>query len=292
MREYQILADAGCDLTPAWAESLGVQVIPMEVTFEGEPTQMTDEIDLPSFYEKLSTGKNVTTAAVNMERLEEAFRKVLDGGRDVLYLGFSSGLSSTCHNGQVVAEDLNNQLAAAGQPGKVLAVDSLAASLGYGLLVYYASEKQKAGATLEETAAYVEDIRLRLCHWFTVDDLFFLRRGGRISATTAVVGSMLSIKPVMHVDNEGHLIAMGKVRGRRKSVEELVNRMAGLIDHPEGQTVYICQGHCMEDANYLSSLIKARWPEVREVRIGYTGPAIGAHSGPGTLAVFFLGTQR
>ena len=292
MREYQILADAGCDLTPAWAESLGVQVIPMEVTFEGEPTQMTDEIDLPSFYEKLSTGKNVTTAAVNMERLEEAFRKVLDGGRDVLYLGFSSGLSSTCHNGQVVAEDLNNQLAAAGQPGKVRAVDSLAASLGYGLLVYYASEKQKAGAILEETAAYVEDIRLRLCHWFTVDDLFFLRRGGRISATTAVVGSMLSIKPVMHVDNEGHLIAMGKVRGRRKSVEELVNRMAGLIDHPEGQTVYICQGHCMEDANYLAGLIKARWPEVREVRIGYTGPAIGAHSGPGTLAVFFLGTQR
>ena len=292
MREYQILADAGCDLTPAWAESLGVQVIPMEVTFEGEPTQMTDEIDLPSFYEKLSTGKNVTTAAVNMERLEEAFRKVLDGGRDVLYLGFSSGLSSTCHNGQVVAEDLNNQLAAAGQPGKVRAVDSLAASLGYGLLVYYASEKQKAGAILEETAAYVEDIRLRLCHWFTVDDLFFLRRGGRISATTAVVGSMLSIKPVMHVDNEGHLIAMGKVRGRRKSVEELVNRMAGLIDHPEGQTVYICQGHCMEDANYLAGLIKARWPEVREVRIGYTGPAIGAHSGPGTLAVFFLGTRR
>ena len=127
MREYQILADAGCDLTPAWAESLGVQVIPMEVTFEGEPTQMTDQTDLPSFYEKLSTGENVTTAAVNMERLEEAFRKVLDSGRDVLYLGFSSGLSSTCHNGQVVAEDLNNQLAAAGKPGKVRAVDSLAA---------------------------------------------------------------------------------------------------------------------------------------------------------------------
>jgi DegV family protein with EDD domain len=180
----------------------------------------------------------------------------------------------------------------ADHPGcKVITVDSLCASLGQGLLVYHAAMQAKAGKSIEEVAKFVEDNRLKLCHWFTVDDLHFLKRGGRISAATAVVGSMLSIKPILHVDDEGHLVNVSKTRGRRKSVEELFHMMEEKAIKPADQVVYISHGDCIEDAEYLASLIREKWG-CKEILINYVGPVIGAHSGPGTLALFFLGKKR
>ena len=174
---------------------------------------------------------------------------------------------------------------------KMISVDTLAASMGQGLLVYKACQAKDAGKSLEENAQYIEDIKLKLCHWFTVDDLFFLKRGGRISGVTATVGTMLSIKPILHVDDEGHLINVSKVRGRKAAITELVNRMEKLAVHPENQDIFISHGDCIEDAEKLASIIKERFGNDR-ITISYVGPVIGAHSGPGTLALFFLGEHR
>ena len=177
-------------------------------------------------------------------------------------------------------------------PGrKVIVVDSLCASLGQGLLVYYACKKRGEGLSLEELAAWLEKNRLNLCHWFTVDDLMYLKRGGRVSAATALVGTMLKIKPVLHVDDEGHLINVSKVRGRKASIEALADKVEKTGLPGEHDTMFICHGACMEDAQYLEKLLKERMG-VKEVFIGYTGAVIGSHSGPGTLAVFFLGSKR
>ena len=172
-----------------------------------------------------------------------------------------------------------------------MTVDTLCASLGQGLLVALAAKKKNEGASLDEVYAFVTENVLHLCHWFTVDDLFFLKRGGRVSAATAVLGTMLAIKPVLHVDNEGHLINVAKVRGRRAAVDALYDKIAETAIAPEGQLYYICHGDCIEDAEYLAGKIRDAYPE-SEVMIGYTGTVIGAHSGPGTLALFFIGTQR
>jgi DegV family protein with EDD domain len=170
-------------------------------------------------------------------------------------------------------------------------VDTLCASLGQGLLVYLCAKMRLNGADIEEVRSYAEDNKLHLCHWFTVDDLFFLKRGGRVSAATAVMGTMLSIKPVMHVDNKGKLINVSKARGRKASMDELFNRMKETAIHPETQTCFICHGDCEEDAKALAERMKKELG-VPEVIIGYTGPVIAAHSGPGTLAIFYLGTAR
>ena len=174
---------------------------------------------------------------------------------------------------------------------KMISVDTLAASMGQGLLVYKACQARDEGKGLEENAQYIEDIKLKLCHWFTVDDLFFLKRGGRISGVTATVGTMLSIKPILHVDDEGHLINVSKVRGRKAAITELANRMEKLAVHPEDQDIFISHGDCIEDAEKLASIIKERFGNDR-ITISYVGPVIGAHSGPGTLALFFLGEHR
>ena len=174
---------------------------------------------------------------------------------------------------------------------KMISVDTLAASMGQGLLVYKACQARDEGKGLEENAQYIEDIKLKLCHWFTVDDLFFLKRGGRISGVTATVGTMLSIKPILHVDDEGHLINVSKVRGRKAAITELANRMEKLAVHPKDQDIFISHGDCIEDAEKLASIIKERFGNDR-ITISYVGPVIGAHSGPGTLALFFLGEHR
>lgn len=284
--DFVILTDSSADLPASVLKEYGIGVVELSLCIDGE-SKPGSAVEPKAFYDMLRGKAAVTTSAVNMQSFIEFFEPYLQDGKDILYLGFSSGLSATYTAGKNAAEELAEKY----PDRKIITVDTLAASLGQGLLVTLAAKKAKAGATLEEVAAYAEENKLKLCHWFTVDDLFFLKRGGRVSAATAVLGTMLAIKPFMHVDDEGHLINVSKVRGRRASVDALFDKMKETAVEPEHQLIYICHGDCPEDAEYLSNKIKAAYPEC-EVMIGYTGPVIGSHSGPGTLALFFLGGKR
>ncbi len=286
MSEYVILTDSGADLPREVAAEYGIAVIDLSLQL-GEETKLNSEVDPKEFYARLREKTTVTTSAVNMERFKMFFEEYLKAGKDILYMGFSSGLSATYVAGRNAAEELSAEY----PDRRILTVDTLAASLGQGLLVTLTAKKKEEGATLDEAYAFAMENRLHLCHWFTVDDLFFLKRGGRVNTATAVLGTMLAIKPVMHVDDEGHLINVSKVRGRRASIDAMFDKIAATAIRPEGQLYYICHGDCIEDAEYLASRIREAYPAA-EVMIGYTGTVIGAHSGPGTLALFFLGTKR
>lgn len=290
MKDYIIITDSCCDLTPALADSADLAVIPLIVTIEGkEYRNMLDgsEIDPKAFYDKLRAGTTATTSAINPDVFNSVFEDALKAGKDILYLAFSSGLSSTYHASTIAADELKEKY----PESKIYCVDTLAASMGQGLLVYLAAEKKKDGATIEEVRDFVEQNKLNLCHWFTVDDLNHLKRGGRVSATTALVGTMLNIKPILHVDDEGHLINVGKVRGRKASIESLFTHMKESAINPSEQTVFISHGDCEEDALVLKKMVEKELSP-KEIKINTIGPVIGAHSGPGTLALFFLGDKR
>ena len=290
MKDYIIITDSSCDLSPALAEETQIEVIPLHLTMEGkEYKNFLDgrEIDTKAFYAKLREGVTASTSAANPDIFSETFERILKEGKDILYLGFSSGLSSTFHASTIAADDLSEKY----PDSKIYCVDTLAASLGQGLLIFLAAEKKKSGATIEEVRDFVEENKLPLCHWFTVDDLNHLKRGGRVSATTALVGTMLNIKPILHVDDEGHLINVGKVRGRKASIEGIVAHMRESAINPSEQTVFICHGDCEEDALILKGMVEKEFSPKR-IEINTIGPVIGAHSGPGTLAVFFLGEKR
>lgn len=285
--KFVIITDSAADLSPDFADEISVKIMPLSVTVDGEDPKLDTEADKKQLYAQLREKKNATTSAINYEDALRAIGEEVKAGNDVLYIGFSSALSSTASTGILACKELSEQY----PDRKVYGIDSLCASRGQGLLVYLATKQRDAGKTIEEVRDYVEENKLHLCHWFTVDDLFFLKRGGRVSAATAVVGTMLSIKPVMHVDNEGRLINVGKARGRKASLIELVNRMEKTAINPAEQTVFICHGDCIEDAEFTANLIRERMG-VKEILIDYTGAVIGSHSGPGTLAIFFLGTER
>jgi len=290
MGEYVILTDSSADLTAELVAELGVEVIPLSFTMEDKTYfnyPDNRDIDPADFYARLRGGAMATTAAVNVADYTEAIEPILKQGKDVLVLAFSSGLSATCHSAQIAAGELMEQY-----PGrKVYVVDTLCASLGQGLLVWYAANLKKQGKTMEEVRDWTEEHKLNLCHWFTVDDLHFLKRGGRISAATAVLGTMLSIKPVMHVDNEGHLIKVGTARGRNASLKVLVDHMEQTVLDLKGQSIFISHGDCLADAQKVADDIRARFG-VEDIVINYVGPVIGAHSGPGTVALFFMGSER
>ena len=239
------------------------------------------------FYERMRKGNVARTAAVNMEAFKNAFEPYLQAGKDLLYIGFSSGLSTTVNSGAMAAKELME----AYPDRKIVTVDTLAASAGHGLMVYLTVQEKRKGATLEQAAKFVEDTRLHICHWFTVDDLVYLKRGGRVSATAAFVGGVLKIKPVLHVDDAGHLINMCKVRGRRASIKALADKFGELAVDPENNTVFISHGDCIEDARLLEQMLTERFGATVKV-ITYIGPVIGSHSGPGTLALFFVGRER
>ena len=285
--KFVIITDSAADLSPDFADEISVKIMPLSVTVDGEDPKLDTEADKKQLYAQLREKKNATTSAINYEDALRAIGEEVKAGNDVLYIGFSSALSSTASTGILACKELSEQY----PDRKVYGIDSLCASRGQGLLVYLATKQRDAGKTIEEVRDYVEENKLHLCHWFTVDDLFFLKRGGRVSAATAVVGTMLSIKPVMHVDKEGRLINVGKARGRKASLIELVNRMEKTAINPAEQTVFICHGDCIEDAEFTANLIRERMG-VKEILIDYTGAVIGSHSGPGTLAIFFLGTER
>ena len=286
MNEYVIFTDTGSDLPADMIETLGLRIIELELNIEGEKDS-AKQIDVKEFYSLLRNGKKATTSAVGIDRFMSEIETVLLEGKDILYLGFSSGLSGSFNAGFVAASELSEKY----PDRKIYTVDTLAASMGQGLLVYLAAKMKENGAPIEEVRDFVENNKLNLCHWFTVDDLMFLKRGGRINAATAVMGTMLSIKPVLHVDNDGKLISVSKARGRKAAIDALCAKLGETgIDIAE-QTVFISHGDCIADATYLANKIKEKY-SVKDVTIGFIGPVIGAHSGPGTLAVFYLGTQR
>lgn len=284
---YQIITDSACDFPTPMYEQLNLTMLPLTITFRGVSADDRNDDSLKEVYDGLRNGEVATTAAVNPQSWDGAMRPHLQNGKDVLVLAFSSGLSTTYQSAVIAAEELKEEF----PERKIIVVDTLCASLGQGLLVWYACKLRDQGKSLEEVSAWVEENKFHLCHWFTVDDLHFLKRGGRISAATAVVGTMLAIKPVLHVDNEGHLINMAKARGRSGSLKALVDHMAQTATHPEDQVVFISHGDCLEDARKVGDMIQQRLG-VRKVMYNTIGPVIGAHAGPGTVALFFLGTER
>ena len=290
MRDFVIMTDSCCDMTAEMAGQLGLEVIPLSLNMGDQVYQNWldgREIGFHDFYVRLREGALATTSAVRVGRFEEAMRKVLGENKDILYLAFSSALSTTYQSAVIAADDLRGEFPGA----KVLVVDSLCASLGQGLLAYLCAREKQRGRTVEEVCAFAEETKGHVCHWFTVDDLNHLKRGGRISAATALFGTMLSIKPVMHVDDTGHLVPVSKARGRRASLLALVDRMEETAVNPAEQTVFISHGDCEEDARFVAEEVRRRFG-VSEVHINYVGPVIGNHSGPGTLALFFLGSHR
>ena len=290
MSDFVILTDSSADLGEEMVRKLGVQVVPLGFVLDGQVYHDypdNRDMDPHAFYERLRKGDAATTNAVNTAQYTEALEPLLQAGRDVLVLAFSSGLSATYQSSVIAVEELRAKY----PERKLYTVDTLCASLGQGLLVWYAAQLRERGRSIKEVRDWVEEHKLNLCHQFTVDDLYFLKRGGRVSAATALVGSMLHIKPVLHVDSEGHLINIDKVRGRQASLKALVDRMEETAIDPGSLTVFISHGDCLEDAQAVAEMVKKRFG-VDEVYINYVGPVIGAHSGPGTVALFYIGTER
>ena len=288
--DFLIITDSTCDMPQEMADELGLAILPIRVSMEDkEYAHYLDgrELGFHEFYEKLRAGVPAKTSAANQEDFLSLMEPALAAGRDVLYIGFSSGLSSTYNVGVMTAA----QLAEKYPERKVYTVDSLSASFGEGLLVYHAVQQKLAGKSIDEVRAFVEENRLHLCHWFTVDDLQHLKRGGRVSAAAAAFGTMLNIKPVLHVDDEGHLIPVGKVQGRTTSIKALLKKMQETAIDPAEQVVFISHGDCEKDAEKLAAMVRESIGP-KEIILNPIGPVIGAHSGPGTVALFFLGTKR
>lgn len=289
MNPYIIMTDNTADLPESYIQEHGLEVLTLSYTLEGQTYDRENPLDTAEFYAKMRSGSMPTTAQANPAQAKRVFCEALDKGYDVLYLAFSSGLSGTYGSGKIAAEEIEEDGTYPNQ--KVVVIDTLCASLGEGLLVHKAVQLKDAGKSLDEVAAWVEANKLHLCHNFTVDDLFHLHRGGRVSKATAIVGTIVNIKPILHVDDEGHLIAIGKVRGRKKSLSALVDRMAEQMKGYDNDVVFISHGDCIEDAEYVAKLVRERFG-IQDILINYVGPTIGSHSGPGTMALFFMGNPR
>lgn len=288
MRDYVIFTDSACDLSPKLLKEWGVQYRNLTFRFNDSEKEYSNE-DMPveAFYEKMKAGGIAKTAAVNADAFAAEFEKILQDGKDVLYVGFSSGLSTTFNSARIAAENLKEKY----PDNKIIVVDTLAASAGEGLMVYLTVEEKKKGATIEEAAEFVTNLIPRMGIWFTVDDLVYLKRGGRVSPTAAFFGNLLGIKPVLYMDNEGHLIPVSKVRGRRTAITALADQYTERAVNKENGTVFISHGACMKDAELLASILKERHGVTVKI-ITDVGPVIGAHSGPGTLALFFVANAR
>ena len=289
MNEYVITTDNNADLPESYYKEHGVGCAYLSYSMDGQHYSHENFLPVEEFYAKMRAGSLPTTAQVNPSEVKELFEPYLKEGKDILHIAFSSGLSGTYNSCRIAAEDLTEDY----PERRIIVVDSLAASLGQGLLVYLAQKMKEEGADFETTAKWTEDHKKNIAHLFTVDDLNHLYRGGRVSKTTAVLGGMLNIKPVLHVDNEGKLIPVGKVRGRKKSILELVSLMDQKIGSYKDtcDTIFISHGDCKEDAEFLSAKIKEKYQIKTEI-INHVGATIGAHSGPGTLALFFVSDVR
>lgn len=288
MSNYKILTDSACDLPIAMLRELDVTATPLYVLFRGHnmPDTVEDE-PIADFYAAMRSGEVPTTSAVNPDAWASIMETILAAGQDVLVLGFSGGLSTTYQSAVIAADDLREKY----PERKILVVDTASAALGQGLLVWHTCKMRDAGLSVEELAAWVEENKYHVAHWFTVDDLVYLKRGGRVSAATAVVGTMLKIKPVLHVDNDGKLVSVLKVRGRKAALDALLKKLDELGSGYDNSTVFICHADCLADAQQLKAQVLER-SGVENVFIGNLGAVIGSHAGPGTIALFFLGKER
>ena len=284
--EYIVITDSACDILPEKLREWGVELIRMPYLFTDDGKERLDhDQPMKEFYDEMRGGRVAKTSGVNENAFVTAFEPFLEAGKDVFYLAFSSGLSVTCENGKKAAAQLQEKY----PDRKIRVVDSLCASAGQGLFVYLAVQNRDKGMGIDENADAMEADKLHLCHWFTVEDLKYLKRGGRVSAATALLGTALNVKPVLHVDNEGHLIKMTQVHGRKKSIRKMAEALGETI--LEDTPVFISHGDCLEDAETLARILKEEYGRETSLITGI-GSVIGAHSGPGTLALFFRGKQR
>ena len=283
---FKIVTDSACDLPAEMIEALDLGIAALSVELDGR-AYAEGEMTPKELYDHLRGGKLPKTSAVNPELWADAMRPALEQGQDVLTLVFSSALSATCQNAFIAAEELRGEF----PDRKLIVIDSLCAAIGLGLLVHTAARLRDAGKSIEETAAWIEEHKLNVCHWVTVEDLMHLKRGGRVSAATAVVGTMLNIKPIIRVDDNGRLESLAKCRGRKAALNYLLDRMAESFDPEIDDTVFIGHGDCMEDAKYLEQKVRERFG-VQNVHINYIGAVVGAHTGPGVAVLFFYGKKR
>ena len=290
MRDYVIMTDSCCDLTDHIARELELTVVPLTVHIGGgDYPNLLDgsAISFEDFYDKIRSGVPGTTSAANVGQFQEAMRPLLAAGKDIVSINFSSALSTTYQSAAIAAKDMREEFPDA----HIYVVDSLSASLGQGLLLYLAVQKKREGLSAEELVQWVEENKLHVDHWFTVDDLNYLKMGGRLSAGAAFFGSMLSIKPILHTSDEGKLVPMSKVRGRKASLNALIDKVGELGIELSDQVMFICHADCEVEARAVAEELKARYG-VREVYINYIGPVIGSHTGPNTMGLFFVGTKR
>ncbi len=286
--DYVIFTDSACDIKPEILREWGVDYRALFLHFDGDENLLSnDDITPEEFYTKMKAGGIAKTSAVNSEQFAEGFEEYLKRGIDVLYIGFSSGLSTTYNSARIASLELQEKY----PERKIIVIDTLAASAGEGLMIYLAVKKKGEGASIDEVAKYIEDIKFNISIWFTVDDLVYLKRGGRVSAAAAFFGNMLGIKPVLHMDNEGHLVPVEKVRGRKTAIETLAKKFDELATDKENNTIFISHASCPSDAEKLSDMFFTKYGIKAEI-ITDVGPVIGAHSGPGTLALFFIGKER
>lgn len=288
--KFEIITDSSANLTDSLIEKYDLKIISLSY-FIGEEEYLSYKegvkTDYSEFYARIRKKEEARTSLANYEECMRVLRPIAESGRDILYIGFSSALSGTFQNVSNCMQELRTK-----HPDqKMLCVDSLSASMGEGLLVYHALELAQRGATIEETLEWVENHKMNICQWFTVDDLFFLKRGGRLSGAAALAGSLLEIKPILHIDEEGRLVMVSKVKGRKKSLNALVQHMEETVVKIKPQKIFIAHGDCLEDAQYLADGIKAKL-ELEDIEINYVDPVIGVHSGPGTIALFYYGKTR
>ena len=289
MRDFIITTDTTCDLPESYILENKLDLHPLFYHFNDSVIYGKDEnLDPVVFYQRMRDGEMPTTMASNPEDSKDLFEARIKEGYDIIHIAFSSGLSSTCQNAVIAANELSEDYPDA----KITVIDSLCASMGEGLLVYKAIEYKKAGHSYDETVAYINELVPHLSHRFTVDSLFHLHRGGRVSKATAIIGTLVGIKPILHVDDTGHLVSVGKTRGRKKALASLVESMIQTMGNRLNDTIMISHGDALEDAEYVASLIKEKISEVKNVIINYICPTIGAHAGPGTIALFFEAETR
>lgn len=288
MSDYVICTDTACDIKAPMLEEWGVRYVGMTFTFDGEQTEYSNnDMDILEFYNKMRAGGVARTAAVNPEGFTAVFEQVLKEGKDVLYLGLSAPLSTTFNAAMIAADDLRQVY----PERKIITVDTRSAPAGEGFLVHLAVEKKKEGASIEETAAYIEGLKLKICHWFVVDDLVYLKRGGRVSPAAAFAGALLGIKPILHVNREGNPINIAKVRGKKAALSWILEKYGTLAEDPHGGTVYVSHADSIEDVEKLKAELKAAYGVDIQLTTDI-GPVLGAHTGPGALALFFVGKDR
>ncbi len=284
MSNYVLITDSASDLPSEIAENLEVEILPMKYMVNDTPC-VDKDFDMENFYNLLRGKALSLTSQTNVEEFSNYFSRYLESGKDILYVGFPLSLSGMNNSARIAARELSEKY----PERKIIVIDSVSASIGQGLLVYYAALKKKSGATIDEVADFVNDNKLKFCHWFTVDDLYFLKRGGRISQATAVVGSILNVKPLLSMNDEGKLYVFDKIRGKKKVLDLMSSKIENL--NSDYKKVFVGHADCLDDAKYVAEKISAENPSL-DVTITHLGPIIGTHTGPGTVALAFVGNSR